>query len=44
MTYKSLICNSYLDADVLLNQAAQEGWQLVTALVVSGTLVFYLKK
>lgn len=44
MTYKSIICNSYLEADDRLNAEAKEGWTLVTAVVVSGTLVFYLSK
>jgi hypothetical protein len=44
MTYKSLLCNSYLEAEERLNAEAKEGWKLVTALVVSGTLIFYLSK
>lgn len=44
MIYKSVLANSYLEAEDILNREAKEGWQLVTAVVVSGTLVFYLKK
>lgn len=44
MTYKSIVCNNYLEADERLNAEAQEGWTLVTAITVAGSLVFYLKK
>lgn len=42
--YKVLTVGSFLESEEKLNALAKEGWELVTAIVVSGTPIFYLKK